>query len=267
MRVVVLDPAVIERVHPADRAELWRGRLRDAGFLAETDAPAPEAQALRAIRLHLTELDAAEFAVARARHPIEWLTGTVPPAVPLYMIGVLAATLIVGNLVWGDEGLLFGIAATPLILGASAFIGLGAAANFEGKRRDWLALSEDARRRHVAELGEAVRWLALQTFVLPTGGSLLVGAPHRTWLAHRLRDLRVGRSPTVSPEWDALVARLNEAKEAIEVGLRAANAGRELTPDALRCALPALAEGFGAVGGRRGQEGAALAEALEAAPG
>lgn len=267
MRVVVLDPGVLERVHPGERAELWRTALRDAGFFAETDGPGPEASALRAIRLHLTELDAAEFAIARASHPIEWLTGTVPRAVPLYMIGVLAVTLIVGNYIWGDEGLLFGIAATPLILGASAIIGLAAAANFERQRREWLAVSTDARRRHGAELSGAVRSLAVQTFVLPLGALQLVGAPHRTWLAHRLRDLRVGRPPSVSAEWDALVADLNEAKAGMEEALRAAAAGRPLEAHALRCDLTELQRRFRGLGVKRAAEGAELAAALEAAPG
>ncbi|GDX80499.1 hypothetical protein LBMAG42_23100 [Deltaproteobacteria bacterium] len=267
MRVVVLDPGVIERVHPGERAELWRSALRDAGFLAEAEGPEPEAGALRAIRLYLTELDAAEFAIARARHPIEWLTGTVPPAVPLFMIGVLALTLIVGNLLWGDEGLLFGIAATPLVLGAFAVVGLAAAANFERQRRVLLALSTDARRRHAAELSGAVRDLAARTFVLRLGALQLVGAPHRTWLAHRLRDLRVGRPPVVSAEWEGLVADLNVAKEQVEEVLRGAHAGRPLESGALRCALPGLARRFGALGVKRAAEGAELAAALEAAAG
>lgn len=267
MRVQVLEPGVIERVHPSERAELWRIALRDAGFFAETDAQGPEATALRAIRLHLTELDAAEFAIARASHPIEWLTGTVPRAVPMYMIGVLAASLIVGNLVWGDAGLLFGIAVTPLILGASALVGLAAAANFERQRREWLALSTDARRRHAAELSAAVRKLASQTFVLPIGSLLLVGAPHRTWLAHRLRDLRVARPPVVSAEWDALVADLNEAKQGIEAALRGAVAGRPLEKSAVRCDLSELQRRFTQLGVKTGAEGTELAAALAAAAG
>lgn len=267
MRAVVLDPGVIERVHPSEGAELWRGALRDAGFLAEAEGPEPEAVALRAIRLHLTELDAAEFAISRARHPIEWLTGTVPPAVPPFMLGVLALILIVGKKIWGNEGYLFGIAATPLVLGAFALVGLVAAANFERLRRNLLARATDARRRHAAELNAVVRGLAVQTFVLPLGALWLVGAPHRTWLAHRLRDLRVGRNPVVSAEWEALVADLNGAKAGIEGALRAAQQGAPLEVGALGCELPSLAQRFRRLGVKRAVEGAELAAALEAAAG
>ena len=267
MRVVRLDPLLFERFDARDRADTWRTALHQGGWFVEPGtATGTAADGLRELRLHLAELDAAELNVNLASHPIAWLTGGVPRPVVIGMIVSFAVVAAVGGAIseWG--GLLFGIGVAPIFWGAFALGGLAVAVRHEFRRRELLDLSRQQRARHARELLETVTRLSVAPWVLRTDGSVVVNAPHLTWLEHRLRDLRVAHTPDAPPQRRELMERLRATLDPLEAALRDPNRG--IVPDVARFIvdLDPLRAAFAATKVPRGVEGARLAEALERGP-
>lgn len=267
MRLVRLDPLIFERFDARDRADTWRTALHQGGWFVEPGAATGMAAVgLRELRLHLAELDAAELNINLAGHPIAWLTGGVPRSVVIAMVVVFAVVAAVGRAIseWG--GLLFGLAIAPIFWGAFALGGLGVAVWHELRRRELLDLSRQQRARHARELLETVTRLSVVPWVLRTDGSVVVNAPHLTWLEHRLRDLRLAHTPAAPPERRELMERLRAALDPLEAALREANRGIVPEVATFIVDLDPLRAAFAATKVPRGVEGARLAEALERRP-
>jgi hypothetical protein len=264
MRVVMLDPLVLDRMGPRGSADSnpssaqWRRALRDGGFLADIRAGTLAAP-FAAIHAELAAIEAAEVALLVSESPIAWLTGTVPRAAWWLLLATFLVLCAIGQAVWG-MGLLVGMAFTPVLLLPLAALGLVFSVAQEVRRRRAHTQADLARRAHGQALYAAVERLAIDTFVVETGGVTIVSAPHLAWITHRLRDLRVHRRPVEPPERGALVSELEAARERMELCLRSGAVAAET----LRTDIPRLYALFSFLGvpEDRSGEGARLAAAL-----
>jgi hypothetical protein len=158
---------------------------------------------------------------------------------------VFVAASMVGTALWG-MGSLVAVAASPIVLGAAALVGLGYAGVTERRRRIALAAARVARVEAAARLAESAAALLASTWVARGANVVIVSAPHLAWLRARLAELRAARRPGEGPERAACAEALETALEGIEARLRAPSAG--LTADELRAPLPDLAARIAALG-------------------
>lgn len=247
--------------HPSSAR--WRRALRDGGFLADVRA-GPFAAPFAAIHAELAAIEAAEVVLLISESPIAWLTGTVPPAAWRILFGTFLVLCAIGQAVWG-MGLLVGVVFTPVVLLPLAALGLLFSVAQEVRRRRAHTEAGIARRAHGRALYAAVERLAIETFVVESGGVAIVSAPHLAWVTHRLRDLRAHKRPSEPAERAALVAELEAARERMELCLRS----EAVSSAALLVDIPRFYALFASLEVReeRSGEGARLSEALTGAYG
>lgn len=241
MRLVVIDAALLELLGVRDSAETWQGRLHQGGLLADVRAETTQAEGLRQLPRALVELRGAEGRIVEASHPFGWLVGSVPPRVYWLMLAVFIACSMVGTALWG-MGTLFAAAASPILLGTVAILGLGYAGLQEVGRREELVRAGVERERCGRALLASVERLLSESWVERGENVVLVSAPHRLWLRARLAELRARRAPNEGPERGACVALLEASLGAIESALRGAPE-RVVLAD-LTAELPELAAGI-----------------------
>lgn len=225
----MLQPEVLERAHAGLTAARWTTRMHEAGLLVDLgDLADPEAQAIRRLRADVAALERVEDTLLLAGQPIPWLVGSVSPAVFVIALGT-------GVLAWVVAGW-WGLAFTPVILGAMALVGLGFALRMERERRATLVAGAADRER----LGRAIEATFAQVlaspFVLHAPGGLVISAPQRLWLSLRLRDLRVASRGRELGE--RITADLERVERAIRVG----------DVDGLEVDVPGIAQAFDALG-------------------
>lgn len=217
MRTVLLDPTVLDRAGAHTSADRWRSVLNEGGWLVDGDGE------LREVRALLSAMDQADADIQLTRHPVPWLTGTVPPPV---WAAILGTFLVLGLL----AGALVGALITLGLAALASAGGLAFAVVHDRKRRRLHVVAKRARNGHGEALVALLRELNARTFVYPRPGLLLVSAPYRHQLTTRLRELRMSRPPAPPPEWDAEVAKLNGELERIDLALRGAPRIEELQP-------------------------------------
>ncbi len=270
-RLVVLDPGLLDRVRPTAPSTIWRGALRDAGFLAEPPGATPVERQFRGVRVELEGMDKAETNVTVASQPVSWLVGGVPKAVIWGAVALFLVLTLISQItdvfsvyVTGLFRPLIAIVGTPVLLTPLALFGLGWTVWMDVRRRAFGVESESERQRHGRNLYAHAEALSFETFLVPSGSVLLVSAPHLAWLVHRLRDLRVNRPQEPTPEREELVFELGALRDQMEAALRAAASGAVPAPEALQCDICRLNERFAAlhVPPDRSGEGARLAAEL-----
>lgn len=245
---MVVVPECVERADASLPGEKWLVLVHQTGLLGEL-GEGPIGARILALRRDVEALRRLDTALLLAQQPLGWLTGSVPPAVWGVFGGVAAVCLVLGRLFYGGQAILFGLAATPVVLGVLALVLLGWAVVLEVRRRTFLREVGEERTALGRAVHDAYVGLLTEPFVEKTPGGWLVGAPQRLWLALRLRDLRVNRAP----ERQALTARLAAELERVEAALRSP------TPDpaALQVDLDGLRTAFDAAGvppgGREGE--------------
>lgn len=207
MRTVLLDPAVLDRVDAHASADRWRTLLNEGGWLVDGEGE------LRQIRTLLSTMEQADANIELSRHPIPWLTGSVPPSVWAAITGTFVILGLAG-------GVLVGGLVTLGLAAILSLVGLGLAASHEQKRRQIHDVSKRERQVHAEALLALMRELMAKTFLYRRPGLLLVSAPYRHQLTERLRELRASRPPVPPPGWDEEVARLTAEVERIDGLLR-----------------------------------------------
>jgi hypothetical protein len=250
---------VPERTGPGDTAQRWTKILHEGGYFVEPQGRShPAALALAGLPPLLQRLEAAEEGIVLGRHPIAWLTG----AVPRHVYGGMALVFLVFAMAWGT---LVAMAGSALTFGLAGLVGLGFAVGQDVQRRRFGRACERERGRLGRQIHASVAEIAASTFVLRCAGVLAVGAPHRTWLTHRIRDLRRAREPEPPPGWDELATALEAEVERMDDALLRASFTGPPTPEALTADVRTLAARFDAFQVQGEAEGAWLDRRLRAA--
>lgn len=215
MRIQPLDPCVLDRLSPTAPAAELRRTLHVGGYFADPPAGTEAASTFAALHTELAALDAAEARLNVLVHPHVWITGEVPVSVRWGLVAVAAVLAIIGGATTG-LGTIFALFGTPLVLTPLALAGLVALLWMESRRRSLFAEMDRRRLGHGQSVVRHAGWLARHTFVLDHAGVRVLSAPHLTWVVHRLRDLRVHRTPEAPPERDTFAAALGAERERLE---------------------------------------------------
>ncbi len=184
MRHLRLDPERIALLSQALTFRRWQQLLLDGGLLFELPRPLPpDLEPLAEVQDRLTVLRALEERISRFRGPNPFHTGAVPPGI--YAFGALTLLGLCAGFNWFValyHGLVF------LGLCAGVCCALFAAVQMHRKRE--LERMEMLQQECVSRLRSETARVLATPLDLQLTTLRITNTPHRTWLKHRIRELK-----------------------------------------------------------------------------
>ena len=206
MRHLLLEPERIAMLDGTTTFRRWQQILLDGGLLFELPDPLPEELLpLAEVQDRLTVLRGLEERISRFRGGNPFHTGAVPTSI--YAFGAVVLVGLCAGFNWFIalyHGLVF------LGLCAAACCGLFAAVQVHRQRE--LIRMELLQKECLERLRDQTGRVLATPMRLTVGGLRVTNTPHRTWLKHRIRELKERHE---SPE---LVRELRELAEHLQEG-------------------------------------------------